>query len=1142
MRTLKLHSLIVAILAAEIASGQQKPAAWRGVVRDALGKPVVGAVIELRPAGGGSGRGLPSPGSQTLSATTGPDGAFVFPSLAPGAYSIAIRGQNKAASIELGDGEQLGAGLELAPDRLAVTSAAGKEALVSSGGERLGSKEVSSLPLNKRDFSQLLLLAAGTMADTNGAANFTQQFAVNGQRGMNAVFAMDGIYVTDSELGGATFTDFNVDAIQEIQSSSGVMPAEVGQGAAGFTNVVTKSGNEEVHGAVFEFVRNAAFDARNFFDRRTIANPRRIPPFQRNEFGFTNGGPVVLPGLYNGRKRTYYFGQYQGFRQVLGTTQVLPVPTAAERQGRDTTTIPGDTLMVPVSPLVAPVLAGYPMPNDPQGAFGARTYATSAKISTTSNQFSVRIDHQISEKSRLFARFNFNNVDGPITNPSQVAINPTFGVRFFDHQRHFGLAYTRSVTPAFTSESSFGFLRTTPFFPTTNPTQPGIAFGDGLYEPFNSAAGQFLGSFGNIFQVRQNVSYARGAHTFKMGFEGRFNHDTTIFGFLPNGIYTFGGGTAYSPVDIPSLSGRHDVHAGDALPDALTGFLTATPFQYTAEVGAPNFATGNRTGESAVRREAYNFYFQDDWKATPRLSVNYGLRYEVNSRIHEAKHRSSNMLILGPNGRPVPYWTPGARQKLLFYPQPPYQKDWSGWGPRLELGYRASESTTLHAGGAITTILTNLFQENFITGGIPFVFNPFLAAAPGAPVPFQNAAFQFNFPQILTTAGAPLMPTGRTTDVPANTAMDLLRFERDFAAVTPGHQVQALEIFGTSRDFRNGYIESWTAGVEHDFKDIKFSASYVGTAGVKLVSVIFPNGYAGADPAFAPFTLFDAKGNVQGGVGPELFVSNRSHSSYHALETSVSKTSPRAGLGFQASYTFSKSLDDTSNIFGSLTAPSGTVLQTFSQNPRHPGADKGPSTFDIEHVLVLSLIQQMPFDRVAFLKPLRRGITSGWQFLNITTLTSGSPFSIYSGIQQTGVGSFNADRPDQVGRPVLSTSRAVREDYFGQADANANFFSIPIGVAGGTGPNQGRFGTLGRSTFRGPSYHNFDVAVIKDTTFGRRGTGEAMTLEFRAEFFNVFNRVNFGLPANIVRGSGFGLISRTAGSSRQVQFSLKLIY
>src|SRR5262249_36488998 len=151
-------------------------------------------------------------------------------------------------------------------------------------------------------------------------------------------------------------------------------------------------------------------------------------------------------------------------------------------------------------------------------------------------------------------------------------------------------------------------------------------------------------------------------------------------------------------------------------------------------------------------------------------------------------------------------------------------------------------------------------------------------------------------------------------------------------------------------------------------------------------------------------------------------------------------------------------------------------------------------------------------ERVGFLRPLGHPLTRGWQLLNVTTLMSGPPFTVFSGIQQTGVGS-GSDRPDLVSMPDFSTSRKVREDYFGLGDDNISFFNIPINVPGGTGPHQGRFGTLGRNTFRGPNFHDFDFAVIKDTPFGHRGNGELGTLEFRAEFFNIFNIVNFGLPS-----------------------------
>ena len=218
------------------------------------------------------------------------------------------------------------------------------------------------------------------------------------------------------------------------------------------------------------------------------------------------------------------------------------------------------------------------------------------------------------------------------------------------------------------------------------------------------------------------------------------------------------------------------------------------------------------------------------------------------------------------------------------------------------------------------------------------------------------------------------------------------------------------------------------------------------------------------------------------------------------------------------------------------------MLQTGPQNPWDPSAEKGPSTFDVTHVFNVSVIQLLWLDRLGFLVAAPKPLTKGWQVLNITTLTTGSPFSVYSGIQQTGVGAGGADRPDQVSMPHFSTSRTVRDDYFGMGANNASFFDIPINLPGGTGPNSGFFGTLGRNTFRGPGYHDLDFAVIKDTPFGHRGNGELGTVEFRAEFFDLFNIVNFGLPQNIVRGSGFGIISKTAGTSRQIQFSLKVIY
>ena len=1134
--------LVCVVLVLDAGAGSAG-ASWKGTLTAGEGKPVARAVVRLHAASGNH---------DDIVAIVA-DGRFEFADIGPGTYAVSAKLAEREwkSTLVVKDASPLTMSLQIPPagqELRILPSITEMAATQATGGEHLSGTEVSSLPLNARDFSKLLLLAAGTMTDTNGAANFTQQFAVNGQRGSATVFATDGFDTTDAEMGGATFSNFNVDAIQEVQSNSGVMAAEIGHGAAGFTNVVTKSGVNQMHGSAFEFVRNAAFDARNYFDHN-VPNGRRIPPFVRNEFGFTNGGPVVLPNIYDGRGKTFYFGEYQGFRQVLGTTQVIPVPTADERLGIDTTTFPADTLTVPVNPAVQAILDGYPLPNQPSGAFGNRTYATSSKVYTRTDQFSIRIDHQISNKASLLTRFSLNQVTGPLTNPDQTAINATFGVRFFDHQRNAGVKYTRTLSPHMISETSLSYIRSTPFFPTTNHTQPAIGFADGLYQAYNQPGGSIFGAYGNIFQFKEDMSLTHGSNSFKWGVEIRVNRDSTIFGTNPNGAYDFGGGTAYCCGDrtdmsfnIKSASGLHDINENDPLPDSLTGFLTATPYSYNVIIPASVTPVGDKFDEAGVRREAYNFYFQDLWKATPQLTVNYGLRYEVDSRIHDATKRTSGPFFYDANGKPADYWDRSATQKILINPQPPYNQDWNGWGPRLGLDYALGKHTVLHAGGSITTLIPNLWQDNFLTAAIPYAFAPFITALKDTAVPFQNSTSTFSLPTAYNIQGQPIFATGRSQDVPANTVFDYTRFQTELDALTPGDQVQLLTVVGIAKNFGNGYIGSWTAGVDHDFGDFKFNASYVGTAGVHLPRVYWPNSFGGASPGFAPFTQFDTSGQATGGYGPESLIVSASHSTYHALQTSLSKSSARYGLGLQASYTYSKSIDDTSAVLGGLFGTAGVILQTAPQDPWNPSAEKAVSTFDVTHVFNVSAIQVLPLDHVGLLRPLGRSVTRGWQVLNITTITTGSPFGVYSGIQQTGAGAGGSDRPDLISKPGFSTGRSVREDYFGLGKDNGTFFDIPIGVPGGTGPNQGRFGTLGRDAFRGPGFHDFDFAVVKDTPFGHRGNSEFGTVEFRAEFFNMFNIVNFGLPSNILRGSGFGIISKTAGNSRQIQFSLKLIY
>ncbi len=1120
--------LLVLLLFVPGVWAQAPVAAWGGVLRNQADQPLSGATITL------------SAGSARASTVTSAQGSFAFPDLAPGTWTLSITWQGRTtptATRILIPAQPALVTLTLSGDTVILALPSTEAAPARSGGEQLGSKAVSEIPLNKRDLSQILLLAAGTATDPSGAVNYTQQFAINGQRGVEATFALDGADTSDPEVGGGTFSNFNVDAVLELQSLSGVMPAEVGRGASGLTNVVTRSGTDGVHGSVFEFLRNSALDARNYFDFSSPANPGRIPPFKRNEFGFTNGGPVLLPRGYDGRGRTFYFVEYQGFRQILGTTQNFAVPTAQERSGVDTTAFPGDTLQVPVDAAIAGVLARYPLPNLPSGTFGPHTYATSARVVTDADQFSVRVDHRIRAKQQLLGRFTLDNLTGPVTNPDQTVLDPSFGVEYVDRQRNGVLTWTGTPSPRLLLESSISFTRTTPSFPTADRTDPAIKFNDGLYEAFNAPAGSVIRAFGNLFQARQNVSYTTTIHSWKAGAELRLNRDTTYFGISPNGEYDFGGGTAYSPVAIRSQSGAHDVLPGAPLPDTLAALLTGSPFTYTVAVAPSYFSNGQSIGAAAINRNNLNLYVQDTWKATRKLVINYGLRYELYTPIAERAHRTSGF-----------YPTPDGGQEALINPHPAYRTNMNNWGPRASVDERFTEHFRGHAAAGLTTIPVNIWQDNDLTGGLPFVLYPRVTAAPGAQVHYGFQIRPSALPPVYTPAGpgggTDIFASGSTKNVPVNTVLDINRLEATIGSLSGG-QSSPLNVQGVDRGFGNALLGTWTLGLEREFLGLTASANYVGTAAWKLPRISFPNAFPGATAQFARFTEFNAAGLPIGGFGTESLVTANSHSSYNALQLSAQGVTPHGGPGVQASYTWSKSIDDTSTVAGtSATSTTGAIAQAPPQNPFDTHAERGPSTFDTTHAFTLSLTQDLPLHELALLNRLSRKLTDGWELISISTLASGSPFTVYSGLQQTGAGSAGTDRPDLIGKPALSSGRRpARQDYFGRGANNASFFSIPVGVPGGTGPNSGRFGTLGRDSFRGPAFYDFDFSLVKDTPVGRRASGsELMDIQFRSEFFNLFNIADLGLPANTLLGSGFGEINRTAGSSRQIQFSLKFAY
>ena len=866
---------VILLACAALLFAQEQPASsgWNGVLQNSAHAPIAGARVRLM-------------GASSAESTTIADGSFSLPALPVGQYQLTIVAGGKTAvyfqTVNL-TAVPIPVVIRLSSrGEITLTTQQGSRA---TGGQALSSEAVSELPLNKRDFSSLLLLAAGTMTDANGATNFTAQFAINGQRGVGATFAMDGADISDPMMGGATFSNFNVDAVEGIDSSSGWMPADIGRGAAGFTNIHTRSGASGFHGSFFEFVRNSAFDARNYFDHPTSAYPGRIPPFRRNEFGFTTGGPVYIPHIFDGRKSTYYFTEYQGFRQVLGTTQVMPVPSAAQRPDasgivNETLKFPDgtkDTLAIPVPAQMAAILQRYPLPNLTTGAYGANTFATASKVTTNADQFSIRIDRRFSAKNQFFARFTMDNLNGPTTNPDQTAIDPSFGVEYIDRQRNVVGTLTTTFSPRLSLESSLSIIRSTPGFPTSNHTDPAVKFINSLFEPFNGPGGSVTQGFGNLFQERENLSYLAGSHSVRAGFEIRQNVDSSYFGISPNGEYDFGGGTAYATEPILSLSGQHNLAVGDALPDVLSSFLSGSPVAYSIAVAPPEISSGPHIGPAADNRSDYNAYVEDTWKAKPNLAFDYGVRWEHYTPLTERARRTGGFRVLNGN------------TDYVVNPQPSYKSSWDGWGPRAQISWSPEKNLSVHAGGAVTVIPFNIWQDNLLTGSTPFADYPRRQSASATPLAYGFAITPDMLPTAYDLSGNGILANG-TKKVAANTPMDIDRFEKDLAKVTSSGAVSPLNLSGVNANWNNASLYTWTAGIERRFANLSANLAYVGTTATHLPRISYPNAYPGATEAFARYTQFDPSGNVTGGFGVMNVVTNDVHSTYHALQASLSGT------------------------------------------------------------------------------------------------------------------------------------------------------------------------------------------------------------------------------------------------------------
>lgn len=1111
----------VSLLFSPRAYSQVATGAFLGTVHDTSGAVVPNASVILTNDRMGFER-------RTLSDSVGD---YRFSVVPVGTYKLRVeaRGFAPEASEELGldVGQERRTDFTLRPGTIssAVEVHAVSTPIDTTNGEKglvLGTNQVTELPLNFREFTQLALLAPGAQNDFRQRIVFAKtNISVNGLRSQNANLMIDGTESNEYHFGGTSSLSFlDPEAIQEFKISTSNYSADL-RGASYNTRVITKSGTNAIHGSTYEFVRNQIFDARNFFeynlrDPVTGAELQGTArnPFRRNQFGGTVGGPVI-------KDKLFWFLDYDGLRERLGTSGFASVPTALERQGTLNTINPitgkADTLYVPVGPKMAEVINRYPLPNLPNGPYGARTYYGNISTVTNFDQYTMKLDWQKSEKDTYSARWTLHNETGP--NAPNIPLGKDYGQFQKEWSRNASFSNTHIFSPAWVNEFRAGYSRDNPLTGLTNESQSLNFVLDGSIAPLNWG-GYIFGATTNTIQLLDTVTHLRGRHTLKAGFEFRNIRSSELdSSFNTVGQFQYGP-NAPTVVDIPTASGV-TIPAGTQIVTAMVPFLEAAPTSIYSQGSTPGYPPQSyyRIDESA-----YEGFVQDDFKATSKLTLNLGLRYEYHG-VPSWRNRGNAGGVFG--GPLVGHY--------LFNPDPVYNPDYHNFAPRLGFAYRVTPQTVVRGGFAIFTVLPILqgaegSYETFpsatvVAGPIPEDQRTTVVVLDGPVAPIGHPYYDIN--------GKLLVPGGPGS--PTNLVFDGVRFHNE-----TGNLLASNSGSGTfARNFVDPYVMNWNFTLERELsRGIVVSGAYVGTSGVDLEGISAPwCGIGASNPACVAL----APTWNSNGVAVPIIVDNSAHSTYHSLQLEAKKTNAERGYTFTAAYTYGKNLSNNDAIF-SNTSGSGNFAGTGT-DPLDRRLDKGPSIYDVRSLFSGSVIYSPPFSHWMGFLPHR--LADGWDIISIASLRSGLPFSIVIPGGYSGFGTFQgADRPDFLSAPPRAPSGSDPTQWFSNdvtaygngptvfcGDPTAKYFCAA----------QLRPGTLGKGTFRGPGFKDISLSLFKTTAITER-----VRLQFRVETFNLFNFVNFDQPNTTLFSGGFGRITSTVSTpsppvtQREIQFALKL--
>lgn len=972
------HIRIALALACDIASAQTSFGTIQGVVWDSTGAAIPNASVRIENTDTGVARPVSSAAS----------GLYSAPSLAAGVYSISAEApgfkRQVRSGVRLRVNETIQVNLQLQVGDVRETVEVIAEAPLlntsnSTAGSVVTNEKIVNMPLNGRQFTQLILLVpgvSGRQPPNSGLDNNLsgQTPSVNGARPQNNNFTLDGVENNESFFNSFAISP-SVDAIQEFKVQSHISSAEFGKAAGANVNVQFRSGTNQFHGVLYEYLRNAKLDARNAFV------PRR-GQFQQNQFGGTLGGPVRIPRLYDGRNRTFFFFAAEAFRQVRGLTPPTSfVPTreqvAGDLSGGNAIHDPASQRLeagrairdlfpnnrIPTARInrAATIIAQQFFPEPNLTGVPGRNLINAKNRVQNDGQWNIKADHKASSRNNLFFRYSANNRDR--ISPTSL---PQIDTTLFNYNKNAVLSDTHVFGPSVVLDVKLALNRTylgnysTPLDPNALFQQTGLqgfVVQSSTFPmfPIFSIAGfagvsqdaTLFGPFNN-FQYLGTVTKLRGRHTFKSGYDIRRSQ-------LFTGSYR-AGNIGFDA--IPSSDPQNRARTGQP----LASFLLGLPSTASRAVGDTNVR---------MRGSNFHFFLQDDMRLTRRLAMNIGLRYEYNQLPYDKQGRMSafdlrNGNILFASRNPITGEPANVRRNIT-------DPDWNNFAPRIGFAYALNDKTALRTGYSVFYNSNFMQEQQGGRGQWPFALN-------------QN-------------------DTNLNVDAP----------DRPLQSLFPAGP-QSVISFGGTRAIagRTAYSQQWNFSAQRQIgASLAIEGAYVGGKGNKLYTNWRGNGATpGAGPVNPrrPFPLF-------GTISEQ---NPRGNSVYHSMQWKVERRFAK-GFSLLSSYTWGKTIDDSS-----------TLITLSQANPFDLRSERGRAEYDVRHNFVTTYVYELPF------KPSRpglRALAGGWQVNGITTIRSGLPIRVVIPTDNANTGVTGAQRPNLVGTLNLAASERTWDRWLNTAAA-----------------------------------------------------------------------------------------------------------